>query len=1525
MEKQGGGRPPGTSQKAVGSARIDVVPLSRARSDGSGSPRGGSKRQLITSLANAYQSIASAQAGGDPTHPLNPSGPARSHRNPHGLKVVPEPDFPERAKQSPAKLDTALLVAMAGGERVQVDHSPTTSRAPSLWGSGPPKLTAEDIDAAHAALLRYNLREEARLQEKLEQHQERVRIRRQKAQGTWHEQAKAKSDMARSQRRIVDAPSPPVRQEGCCRTERIRAILQLVSCCQAVAMPGQCRGAQWFDDRTGSKESRFMSALIVVVIFINVFSMVIQTEPVVLRSAGSAQIFFVIEAVCAAFFTLELLIRLYIAESLKEWRRDCLNVIDVLAVLPFYLELLVTRLSPTHSSASLVFTFLRLFRVLRITRLLKLSRFFRSARQFVEVLLRSARSIGVMSFFIALFAVVVATLVTTIEESYGAPTAAYKANKLESVPAAAYWSMTTISTVGYGDVVPFTPLAKLVGAITALGGLVLVSLAINIITSQFTSLLQEEDFLSDIQHRRDIARRFQARFGLTRAASANYVLSMIREEQLAEMSGLPIVGESGEWLGYPSALERAVEMRRAKSCDDFVQARHRAERPLVGDPGWEDAWEDRIAPKGSHRRRASTELSAFLMGERQALKPPPQHRPSQLPDQLPSVLGGTLAGAERVAQADLMTRSKRAMSLRSLRGSHESQSDGNPQKSSGSVPKSVRWLRRTRSSRRGNVSGSGPDASPDPGRPERSMSNAVGIGSPGLSPVMAAGVPPLQLAELPSLASPMVARQRAGRRSSAEISQSLVKSAREEHTRNMREQSREKLEQRVARLRALLVVLSRILDEAKEGRSLDGAAMVAAQMIGDSLYKASDSEVMSDESLPPELEGRAAIEGLAAKLTDLATIQRLHRKAHQASIDALMALSVLKDGEGGVGVGQATMVVASVASPKALAGAPRRTLQSASPEDLTLTRRRGSADHKYESRLAYSPLGAVVRAPRRGSQIQVREHGHHVARASFIAPGSRGSRRSSGRQVTGPRMSIAAEIERKMREADPTKAALYAEIIRKHQNLYAGDATYRTMPAESTQESSIPSGPMMQARVRRAKRASAAGSSSEQASHLPSSSEQPPTSAEPSIAVGSGLGLTDSPGPGSRASGDSERRKSLMLSRAEDILRETRAQSSPKDTHKTIVHELPNTPTQKKATNLPTPLATEAEALAQPLSSPRRQSPKAPPKKRSPKPPPPRPIATQTPAAAVEALFREEGADAQTPPVSKEVRFDAEAMSRAPLTAPAFLHARTTSTKASTGSLAIAASKEAARVAVNPLRSAKRDFLARLVGHNPLLVVVSDDYSLAARLSLQALLSLTADVRGIRADLIRVLEKGATDEELQHCIALIAAFEERMEEKVQSLLELVQTSFVAVGKRLDVPIPKTQLRVLGKAMNANIAVLEEGDAGQSEHSQTSSRRLDHSSQFRASNADAQSDASSHRHVTRVSHARMRPLEPGDLEVGSHGMEEATEALSGGLRSRQRRNSAEWISRALAPAPSETQRRPSVVRVRRASSRPATNT
>lgn len=235
-------------------------------------------------------------------------------------------------------------------------------------------------------------------------------------------------------------------------------------------------------DHAEDLASRWVNYGIVALILTSVVAFLLETIPEVRAVHGSRLVLF--ETLAVAVFTVEYAGRLWTAREddryagiggRLRWMGSPLAVVDLLAILPFYLGFLV----PVDLIA------LRLLRLFRILRLGKIARYSRSLKTMTRVVRRKRREL-LMAFFTLTLFLVLAAWAMWLTERHAQPEA------FSSVPETLWWAVITVTTVGYGDVVPVTSLGRVLGGFLAVIGLGFIALPSGILASGFIEELQEE-------------------------------------------------------------------------------------------------------------------------------------------------------------------------------------------------------------------------------------------------------------------------------------------------------------------------------------------------------------------------------------------------------------------------------------------------------------------------------------------------------------------------------------------------------------------------------------------------------------------------------------------------------------------------------------------------------------------------------------------------------------------------------------------------------------------------------------------------------------------------------------------------------------------------------------------------------------------------------------------------------------------------------------------------------------------------
>lgn len=170
-------------------------------------------------------------------------------------------------------------------------------------------------------------------------------------------------------------------------------------------------------------------------------------------------------------FTIEYIARLLVIRRPLAYARSFYGVVDVLAFLPSYLELFIPGMH-----ALIV---IRMLRLLRVFRILKMTRHVNGAELLLRALYGSRAKITVFFFFLISITVIAGTLMYLIEGEKSGYT---------SIPTSIYWAVVTITTLGFGDITPVTPLGKLVTSILSLTGYAILAVPTGIVSSEMVKL-----------------------------------------------------------------------------------------------------------------------------------------------------------------------------------------------------------------------------------------------------------------------------------------------------------------------------------------------------------------------------------------------------------------------------------------------------------------------------------------------------------------------------------------------------------------------------------------------------------------------------------------------------------------------------------------------------------------------------------------------------------------------------------------------------------------------------------------------------------------------------------------------------------------------------------------------------------------------------------------------------------------------------------------------------------------------------
>ncbi len=295
------------------------------------------------------------------------------------------------------------------------------------------------------------------------------------------------------------------------------------------------------DDRLSVVVNRTLIALIA----LNLLDIVLELVPSLEGVYGTE--FLIIEYVSLVAFTVEYALRVWVApdhplaSGRRPWRVRLVYVlsgaglIDLLAVVPFWVGLFFS-------------TDLRVLLVFRIVRFLKLARYSPAMRSLLNALYSERRALfgcGV----IALGATLVWGTVMHLVEG------AVQPEKFGTIPDAMWWAIATLTTTGYGDVIPVTPLGKFLAGLAMPTGIILIALPVGIIATAFADEIRRRDFV--------VTWGMVARVPLFAGLDAGEIAEVIRllSAQTVE-AGATIVrrGEAGQSMYFIASGEVEIEL-----------------------------------------------------------------------------------------------------------------------------------------------------------------------------------------------------------------------------------------------------------------------------------------------------------------------------------------------------------------------------------------------------------------------------------------------------------------------------------------------------------------------------------------------------------------------------------------------------------------------------------------------------------------------------------------------------------------------------------------------------------------------------------------------------------------------------------------------------------------------------------------------------------------------------------------------------------------------------------------------------
>lgn len=231
----------------------------------------------------------------------------------------------------------------------------------------------------------------------------------------------------------------------------------------------------------GQSTKLFVTFITALIVF-NVIAVILETVNSI--SSKYHAFFYFFDVFSVALFTIEYILRLWSCTSNVKFKDSMsgrirfamtpLALVDLIAVLPFYLPIVLP----------LDLRFLRILRVFRLMRFFKLVRYSKSLKTFGNVLNQKREELIIALFILVVLLIFTSSLLYAVEHSA-------QPEVFSSIPSSMWWGVATLTTIGYGDIYPVTPLGKFFGSIVAILGIGVFALPAGIMASGFSHETQK--------------------------------------------------------------------------------------------------------------------------------------------------------------------------------------------------------------------------------------------------------------------------------------------------------------------------------------------------------------------------------------------------------------------------------------------------------------------------------------------------------------------------------------------------------------------------------------------------------------------------------------------------------------------------------------------------------------------------------------------------------------------------------------------------------------------------------------------------------------------------------------------------------------------------------------------------------------------------------------------------------------------------------------------------------------------------
>eukprot|EP00116_Pleurobrachia_bachei_P004531 sb/3464793/ len=245
-------------------------------------------------------------------------------------------------------------------------------------------------------------------------------------------------------------------------------------------------------DPRSSQMATIWHVVDIFIICISITLLIMETDPNIghafTNSDHFAYIYLYYVNVCViSFFTTDLCVRFVTWPNYFSFWKNMFNVLDILSILPFYVSLITDLINgdnveEAHEHRSYVV--LRVCRIFRVIRVFKFIRHSQDLILIIKVVGHAKKELGLLVLLLFIFSVSFGSIMYYIEQGTN--------SQFSSIMQGCWWAIVTITTIGYGDVVPQTWLGKIVGSFVLTLGIVFLALPMTIIVGKFSNVYEKE-------------------------------------------------------------------------------------------------------------------------------------------------------------------------------------------------------------------------------------------------------------------------------------------------------------------------------------------------------------------------------------------------------------------------------------------------------------------------------------------------------------------------------------------------------------------------------------------------------------------------------------------------------------------------------------------------------------------------------------------------------------------------------------------------------------------------------------------------------------------------------------------------------------------------------------------------------------------------------------------------------------------------------------------------------------------------